>query len=60
MWFITAGTKLGVLMYIIRGGIDFDREPWPQISDSAKSLVRQMLEPDPTKRLTAQQVLGKF
>ena len=40
--------------------IDFKREPWPQISDNAKSLVRQMLDPDPRKRLTAQQVLGKF
>lgn len=40
--------------------IDFKREPWPQISDNAKSLVRQMLDTDPRKRLTAQQVLGKF
>ena len=45
---------------ILRGVIDFKREPWPQISESAKSLVRQMLDPDPKKRLTAQQVLGKF
>ena len=43
---------------ILRGVIDFKRDPWPNISDSAKSLVRQMLEPDPKKRLTAKQVLG--
>jgi calcium-dependent protein kinase len=43
---------------ILRGVLDFEREPWPRISDSAKSLVRQMLEMDPKKRLTARQVLG--
>ncbi|MBA0652158.1 hypothetical protein Goklo_019434, partial [Gossypium klotzschianum] len=48
---------LGVALAILRGVIDFKREPWPQVSESAKSLVRQMLEPDPRKRLTAQQVL---
>ncbi|XP_028231432.1 calcium-dependent protein kinase 10-like isoform X2 [Glycine soja] len=47
----------GVALAILRGVIDFKREPWPQISDSAKSLVRQMLEHDPKKRLTAEQVL---
>ncbi|KAK6920800.1 EF-hand domain [Dillenia turbinata] len=55
-----AETEQGVALAILRGVIDFKREPWPQISDSAKSLVKQMLEPDPRKRLTAQQVLGKF
>ncbi|GAU32840.1 hypothetical protein TSUD_209080, partial [Trifolium subterraneum] len=50
-------TEQGVALAILRGVIDFKREPWPQISDSAKSLVRQMLEPDPKKRLTAEQVL---
>ena len=55
-----AETEQGVALAILRGNIDFRREPWPQISESAKSLVRQMLEQDPKKRLTAQQVLGKF
>ncbi|KAK4402332.1 Calcium-dependent protein kinase [Sesamum angolense] len=54
-----AETEQGVALAILRGVIDFKREPWPQVSESAKSLVRQMLEPDPKKRLTAQQVLGK-
>lgn len=54
-----AETEQGVALAILRGVIDFKREPWPQISESAKSLVRQMLEPDPKKRLTAQQVLGE-
>ncbi|KAM6564811.1 hypothetical protein CsatB_024809 [Cannabis sativa] len=42
---------------ILKGDIDFETQPWPQISESAKSLIRQMLERDPKKRLTAQQVL---
>ncbi|KAJ0237547.1 Calcium-dependent protein kinase 10 [Hirschfeldia incana] len=53
-----AETEQGVALAILRGVIDFKRDPWPQISESAKSLVRQMLDPDPTKRLTAQQVLA--
>ncbi|XP_021761687.1 calcium-dependent protein kinase 10-like [Chenopodium quinoa] len=52
-----AETEQGVALAILRGVLDFKREPWPQISESAKSLVKQMLDPDPKKRLTAQQVL---
>ncbi|KAJ8553857.1 hypothetical protein K7X08_024535 [Anisodus acutangulus] len=52
-----AETEQGVALAILRGVTDFKREPWPQVSEKAKSLVRQMLEPDPKKRLTAQQVL---
>lgn len=54
-----AETEQGVALSILRGVLDFKREPWPQISDNAKSLVRQMLDPDPRKRLTAKQVLGR-
>jgi serine/threonine protein kinase len=43
---------------ILRGGIDFSREPWPRVSASAKDLIRRMLDPDPETRLTAPQVLG--
>ncbi|KAL6661024.1 hypothetical protein ACP70R_000408 [Stipagrostis hirtigluma subsp. patula] len=42
---------------ILRGGIDFSREPWPRVSASAKDLVRRMLDPNPSTRLTARQVL---
>lgn len=52
-----ADTEQGVAQAIIRGVIDFKRDPWPLVSEKAKSLVRQMLEPDPKCRLTAQQVL---
>ncbi|GLT92706.1 hypothetical protein SLE2022_105310 [Rubroshorea leprosula] len=52
-----AESEQGVAQAILRGLIDFKRDPWPSISESAKNLVRQMLEPDPKLRLTAQQVL---
>lgn len=52
-----AETEQGVAQAIIRSAIDFKREPWPKISEQAKNLVKQMLEPNPKLRLTAQQVL---
>ncbi|XP_060202384.1 calcium-dependent protein kinase 13-like [Lycium barbarum] len=52
-----AESEQGVAQAILRGAIDFKREPWPSISEGAKNLVRQMLEPDPKLRLTAKQVL---
>eukprot|EP01018_Ginkgo_biloba_P032690 Gb_38618 [translate_table: standard] len=52
-----AETEQGVAQAIIRSVIDFKRDPWPKISEQAKSLVKQMLEPDPKRRPTAQQVL---
>lgn len=52
-----AESEQGVAQAILRGLIDFKRDPWPNISESAKTLVRQMLEPDPKLRLSAKQVL---
>ncbi|KAL5721038.1 non-specific serine/threonine protein kinase [Ranunculus cassubicifolius] len=52
-----AESEQGVAQAILRGLIDFKRDPWPNVSESAKNLVRQMLEPDPKIRLTAKQVL---
>ncbi|KAL7126899.1 hypothetical protein ABFS83_14G217400 [Erythranthe nasuta] len=52
-----AETEQGVAQAIIRSAIDFKRDPWPKVSDNAKDLVKKMLDPDPTRRLTAQQVL---
>lgn len=52
-----AESEQGVAQAILRGPIDFKRDPWPCISEHAKNLVRQMLEPDPKLRLTAKQVL---
>ncbi|CAH2072896.1 unnamed protein product [Thlaspi arvense] len=54
-----AETEQGVAQAIIRSVIDFKRDPWPRVSDSAKDLVRKMLEPDPRKRLSAAEVLAQ-
>lgn len=53
-----AETEQGVAQAIIRSVIDFKRAPWPNVSDSAKDLVKKMLDPDPSRRLTAEEVLG--
>lgn len=53
-----AETEQGVAQAIIRSVIDFKRDPWPKVSDNAKDLVKKMLDPDPTRRLSAHHVLG--
>lgn len=45
---------------VLRGDIDFSSDPWPNISESAKDLVKKMLIRDPKRRITAHQVLCKF
>ncbi|GLT37379.1 hypothetical protein SLA2020_116980 [Shorea laevis] len=52
-----AETEQGIAQAIIKSVIDFKRDPWPKVSDNAKDLVRKMLDPEPQRRLTAQQVL---
>ncbi|ONK56846.1 uncharacterized protein A4U43_C10F13710 [Asparagus officinalis] len=52
-----AETDEGIAQAIIQSVIDFDREPWPKVSENAKDLVRHMLDPNPSSRLTAQEVL---
>nr|DAD42375.1 TPA_asm: hypothetical protein HUJ06_000605 [Nelumbo nucifera] len=52
-----AETEQGVAQAIIRSVIDFKRDPWPKVSDNAKDLVKRMLDPDPKRRMTAQEVL---
>ncbi|KAK8652631.1 hypothetical protein V6N13_126658 [Hibiscus sabdariffa] len=52
-----AETEMGIFRQILQGKIDFDSQPWPAISDSAKDLIRKMLDRNPKRRLTAHQVL---
>ncbi|CAN6232797.1 unnamed protein product [Urochloa humidicola] len=52
-----AETQQGIFDAVLKGAIDFDSEPWPTISDSAKDLIRRMLRSPPAERLTAHQVL---
>lgn len=54
---LTAETQQGIFDAVLKGGIDFDSDPWPVISDSAKDLIRKMLNPRPAERLTAHEVL---
>ncbi len=48
---------LGVLQ-VLRGLLDFQSEPWPRISVSAKDCVGRLLCVDPSKRLTAAEASG--
>ncbi|XXG81127.1 hypothetical protein AAC387_Pa09g1831 [Persea americana] len=52
-----AETEKGIFDAIMQGDIDFESDPWPSISNSAKDLVREMLTQDPKKRITSAQVL---
>ncbi|CAN8237270.1 unnamed protein product [Cochlearia groenlandica] len=52
-----AETEQGIFEQVLHGDLDFSSDPWPNISESAKDLVRKMLLRDPKKRLTAHQVL---
>ncbi|KAH6797519.1 calmodulin-domain protein kinase cdpk isoform 2 [Perilla frutescens var. hirtella] len=50
-------TETEIFEEVLHGDIDFTSDPWPQISESAKDLVKKMLVRDPKRRLTAHQVL---
>ncbi|KAK4746642.1 hypothetical protein SAY87_025679 [Trapa incisa] len=53
-----AETQQGIFDAVLKGYIDFDSDPWPVISDSAKDLIKKMLCSQPSKRLTAHEVLS--
>ncbi|KAG5043980.1 hypothetical protein AAZX31_03G184200 [Glycine max] len=42
---------------VLHGDLDFSSDPWFDISESAKDLVRKMLVRDPRKRITTHEVL---
>lgn len=50
-------TQQGIFDAVLKGHIDFDSDPWPLISESAKDLIRNMLCMKPSERLTAHEVL---
>ncbi|PIA47248.1 hypothetical protein AQUCO_01400140v1 [Aquilegia coerulea] len=52
-----AETEPGIFRQILQGKLDFESEPWPAISESAKDLIRKMLDMNPKRRLTAHEVL---
>ncbi|KAG9149156.1 hypothetical protein Leryth_003154 [Lithospermum erythrorhizon] len=52
-----AETDAGIFKEIMKGKLDFESDPWPQISESAKDLIRKMLDRDPRSRIKAHEVL---
>ncbi|KAK6228462.1 hypothetical protein SCA6_000802 [Theobroma cacao] len=52
-----AESEQGIFEQVLHGDLDFESDPWPSISESAKDLVRRMLVRDPRRRLTAHEVL---
>ncbi|CAK7322592.1 unnamed protein product [Dovyalis caffra] len=52
-----AETEEGIAHAIVRGEIDFTRDPWPKVSEEAKKLVKDMLDQNPYERLTVEEVL---
>ncbi|TYI06456.1 hypothetical protein ES332_A10G160500v1 [Gossypium tomentosum] len=52
-----AETEEGIAHAIIKGEIDFKRDPWPKVSGEAMELVKNMLRPNPYNRMTIQEIL---
>ncbi|KAK6154646.1 hypothetical protein DH2020_008894 [Rehmannia glutinosa] len=50
-----AETEKGIFDAILNEEVDFESDPWPSISNSAKDLVRKMLTKDPKHRITSAQ-----
>ncbi|KAI3791216.1 hypothetical protein L2E82_04898 [Cichorium intybus] len=53
-----AETEEGIAQAIIKGDLNFHRDPWPRVSDDAISLIQGMLDQNPYDRLTVEEVLG--
>ncbi|GAB4857179.1 Calcium-dependent protein kinase 25 [Ancistrocladus abbreviatus] len=54
---VNVETEDEIFEEVLHGDLDFTSDPWPNISEGAKDLVRRMLVRDPKKRLTAHEVL---
>jgi len=52
-----AETEQGIFEQVLKSELDFVSDPWPKISESAKDLLRKMLNPNVAKRLKSHQVL---
>ncbi|KAK8672095.1 hypothetical protein V6N13_110469 [Hibiscus sabdariffa] len=50
-------TEQEIFEEVLNGELDFTSDPWPNISESAKDLVKKMLVRDTKKRITAHEVL---
>ncbi|XP_047341606.1 calcium-dependent protein kinase 11-like [Impatiens glandulifera] len=52
-----AETDSGIFHQILKAKLDFDSEPWPHISESAKDLIKKMLDRNPKNRISSHEVL---
>ncbi|KAF0889588.1 hypothetical protein E2562_028679 [Oryza meyeriana var. granulata] len=52
-----AETKQEVFEKVLHGTLDFEADPWRNVSEGAKDLLRKVLVRDPKERLTAHQLL---
>ncbi|CAI5517975.1 unnamed protein product [Closterium sp. Naga37s-1] len=50
-------TEKQIFHQVLKATPDFAADPWPQVSDSAKDLVKRMLHPDPSVRISSADVL---
>ena len=50
-------TETHIFQSILNSDLEFESDPWPQISDAAKDCVRRMLERNPAKRAKADEIL---
>ncbi|KAJ0787571.1 putative protein kinase CAMK-CDPK family [Helianthus annuus] len=53
-----AETEEGIAQAIIKGDINFIRDPWQRVSEDAKTLIKGMLDQNPDDRLTVEEALG--
>ena len=53
-------TKSSIFDAVRTADLRFPSDPWDGITESANDLIRGMLCKDPSKRLTAHQVLGRL
>ncbi|KAI3823130.1 hypothetical protein L1987_04560 [Smallanthus sonchifolius] len=52
-----AETEEGIAQAIIKGDINFIRDPWQRVSEDAKKLIKGMLDQNPYDRLTVEEAL---
>eukprot|EP00270_Netrium_digitus_P008843 TRINITY_DN2667_c0_g4_i1.p1 TRINITY_DN2667_c0_g4~~TRINITY_DN2667_c0_g4_i1.p1 ORF type:complete len:539 (-),score=141.46 TRINITY_DN2667_c0_g4_i1:288-1904(-) len=50
-------SEAGICAAVLKGKYDMTSEPWPKISNEAKELLKRMLTYDPSKRITAAEIL---
>lgn len=60
LFLLSSESESAIFQEILHGEIDFVSDPWPSITESAKDLIKKMLDKDPEKRISAHEVLCEF